>query len=238
MVARTGSVSLLATASFVSGAKPYRPVAMQSLACGDARTPVMVLRSSSDGVPEKNARLACDLVIAAVAYDSEITQRPIPALGYRLLLVPTGYSLYRHDFSARLSGPARVTYAVHGGDATLMRTEVVGIIAHETMHVWSEFFHVPAARRAGTGEEQMAYLTGICAALAVNGTFEPRSAMIVKPGYVATTRSIDRSNRGAMDLRHEIAGYFSDGKTLQRDSASGRAFSTMCRTRLGDFFAP
>lgn len=238
MAAHAGSASFLATATFVSGTKPYHPSPMQTLDCGDSRTPITVLWSSADGVPDGNARLACDLTIATVAYDSQISQRSIPALGYRLLLVPTGYSLYRHAISMRLSGPARLTYAVHGGDAKLMRIELVQNIAHETMHVWAEFFRVPAARRAGTREEQMAYMTGTCAALAVNGYFNARDGMIVTPGNVATNHSIDRSQRGGAALRHEIASYFSDGPILQRDSTDGRRFADFCKARIGAFFAP
>ncbi len=238
MVGRAGSATFLATATYVSGAKPYHPATMRSLDCGNRQTPVTVLWSSADGVADENARLACQLVTMTLAWESQATRRPIPALGYRLLLVPKGYSLYRHAFSMRLFGPAHLTYAVHGGDAKLLRTELVQTIAHETMHVWAEFFHVPAARRAGTREEQMAYLTEACAELALTGTLNPRNSVIVTPGLVKTTQSIDRSQRGGITLHHELAGYFSSSPTLQRDSPSGREFAAMCRSRLGDFFAP
>lgn len=235
---RAGPATFLSTASFVSGANPYQPTAMQSLNCGDSRTPITVQWSSADGVADENARLACTLALAAVGYDSQLARRSIPSIGYRLLLVPTGYSAYRRAFSAPLFGSARLTYAFHGGDSKVMRSEIVNNIAHETVHVWAEFYRVPQSRRAGTKEEETAYLIGACAELAVNGTLNAYDMGVPTPGSVATTHPIDRSQRGGTILNHEMGTYFNEGPILQRESLQGGQLDEFCRATAGAFFAP
>lgn len=238
-----GFTTTLRTTSFVTGGEPYQPTTTQSLDCGDPAIPLIVHWSSSDGVPSDNAHLACELALAAVRYDSAMAHQPPPAIGYRLQLVPTGKFWYGRHVGVGFFGYPRAVYGFHGNDQKVMQSEIANTIAHETLHIWAELFHVPKTRRAGIAEEQIAYLAGACADLAINGTLNAYDMAVPKPkgttpSDATVAESIDRSKQGGVALNHELPRFFANGPILQRDSPLGHEFAAMCQSKLTTFFAP
>lgn len=232
---RFGPAIMLETATYVSGAKPYDPSNLKTLACSDPDIAVDVYWSPADGVSESDAQNACTWTTAAVNHDSMMVGKQPPSITYFIQLVPRGHSYYRRSVSIGLFGPPHLLYAVHA-DST-MAISISDSIAHETLHAWAELFKVPQARREGTREEQVAYLAGECATLAITGRFDIRDKATLTSDASAASY-VTRSAQGDINIGEKIKPFFAEGPILQLDSAEGRRFQDFCKAKISAFFAP
>lgn len=186
----------------IPGTRPVTGMQGASHACTD--TPYIIVLKYHSRTPEELLH-TCKVARLAIEYAT-----PSSLLGrieYEVHLPPQDYR-FSADFSNWGWRSAKLVLAAPWFEDVSMRYgNIADLVSHETYHLAGALAGNPKA-----SNEKYAYYVGLCGQLAANG----RIVADMAPGNAIenSTGPVLESSTAALQVRHEIHGYFENGEIL------------------------
>lgn len=191
---------------------------------------------SDSRIDSDDAELVCKWALSGASYVEEFIRGDrIPAIHYRLGLVPVGTGIELHSFSWWPLGSLRPEFAAvwFPDDLDRTRAYVLMTFAHESVHLFSGILGLGDAHN-----EEVAYLAGACAILSTTGVLSKKAVLNAQmQDHGQMSRDALASNRAAVAVGQELLPYFNESGVVVRTSASGRELARLCGDRLRLHFA-